>query len=266
MSERMLAHQRLINFTMLVATAIVVARTALLAVSEPYPWMSEAGELMYDASLAFATAWLFQWLVISRPAQSERNALNSILAPKVDRLIYVGLSLADVVASAAGRPHGSFRVDAQEIAKICHKASPSDDAPGWASSWSAVLQHFGNQAQRARTSLSPLYARLEPDLLEALAAEEDAMESMLQLLRLSDAHDADNLSRLADPMTRWLTSIDMLCAVRRDSVAPTRDLPKTTPLEKGRVNLPMDEVVRQLAEIKTWIKEFDGDDRAAKPS
>jgi hypothetical protein len=71
------------------------------------------------------------------------------------------------------------------------------------------LVALADQVQHSVATESAIYARLEPDLLKALATEEDEMESMLQLLRLSDAHDADDLSRLADPMTRWLTGIDM---------------------------------------------------------
>jgi hypothetical protein len=55
-SDHLVLHQRIVNGSALVAALLVVARTALLGVTEPLPWMSELREVVYDFGLAWVTA------------------------------------------------------------------------------------------------------------------------------------------------------------------------------------------------------------------
>lgn len=47
------------------AFALALGRTIGLAWPEPLPWMAEAGEFVYDASLAFLVGFVLHLLVVA---------------------------------------------------------------------------------------------------------------------------------------------------------------------------------------------------------
>jgi hypothetical protein len=56
--------------------------------------MAEVGEVFYDLSIAWFTAWAFQLLVIVVPAERERKRFNALMAPRIDRFIALGMDWA----------------------------------------------------------------------------------------------------------------------------------------------------------------------------
>lgn len=255
MSNWLVRHQRLVNVSGATAAAIALARTAFLGWPEPYPWMSEAGELLYDLGLAWAAAWAFQLLVIVLPAERERTRFNALIAPRVDRLIEIGMELTEAVAKQAGEtPLAHFAFDAETLQKVCGSVSVDDEVPGWKGTWGSLLRHWGSLSTSARDDLRPFYMRMTPELLEALREEELAMDAVRRMERFARAFDAPDMSRLEGPLFDWLTSIDMLSEERKKSLAPELPLPEHSGLDAAGIKIPMDDFIRQREEFRSSLE------------
>ena len=83
------------------------------------------------------------------------------------------------------------------------------------------------------------------------------MDQVLRMERFGRAAGIQTMSRLEDPLSRWLTSIDIVREFRLRRIAPARPLPKLSALEEGQVHVPIDEVVRQFEEMKQWGEGTD---------
>jgi hypothetical protein len=251
-------HQRLVNGS---AGAAVMAgsRTALLAVPEPLPWMAELGEVFYDLSLAWVTAWAFQFLVIVLPAERERRRFQELVAPRLDRLIVLGMDLNDAIYAKAKAPiEGDFSVDAALIKSVCRSTALSDDMPNWLGEWGIVLRHLGGLADKFRASLRPFYAKLPADVLEALDQEELAMDELMRMERFCRVTEAPDMSRLEGSVFRWLSSLHMLHSIRTSAVAPSVAAPKRSQLSHGSVKVPLDDFIRQHEGLKEFLKRDGG--------
>jgi hypothetical protein len=248
-------HQRLVNGSAGVAAVMAGSRTALLAVPEPLPWMAELGEVCYDLSLAWVTAWAFQLLVIVLPAERERKRFQDLVAPRIDRLIVLGMDLSDAIYAKAKAPvEGNFSVDAALVKSVCQTTALSDDMPNWLGDWGTVLRHLGGLADKFRASLRPFYAKLPADVLEALDQEELAMDELMRMERFSRVTEAPDMSRLESSVFRWLSSLHMLHSIRTSAFAPNVAAPKRSPLNQGSIKVPMDDFIRQHEDFKEFLK------------
>ena len=255
MSNWLVQHQRLVNASGAIAALIALARTVLLAWPEPYRWMSETGELVYDLGIAWATAWAFQLLVVVLPAERERERFNALIAPRVDRLIGIGMELAEAVAKQAGKsPSVQFALDAGALKEACGAVSVHDEVPGWDGAWGSTLRHWGSLSASARDALRPFYTRLTPEVLEALREEELAMDEILRMERFARAFDAPDMSRLEGPLFKWLTSIHMLVEERKKSLARELPLPEHSTLDSARTKVPLDDFIRQHEDFKRSLE------------
>lgn len=254
MSNWLVRHQRLLNASGAIAALVTIARTVLLAWPEPYRWMAEVGELLYDLGLAWAAAWAFQLLVVVLPAERERGRFNELIAPRLDRLIGIGMEMAEAVAKQAGTPPlAHFAVDASSLKKTCGETSLHDGVPGWQGEWGSILRHWGSLSASARDALRPFYTRLTPEVLEALWEEELAMAEILRMERFARAFDAPDMSRLESPLFKWLTSIDMLVEERKTSIARDLPTPKRSALDAGTM-VPMDDFIGQHEQFKRSLE------------
>lgn len=255
MSNWLVRHQRLVNASGAIAASFALARTVLLAWPEPYPWMFEAGELFYDLGLAWAAAWAFQFLVVILPAERERERFNALIAPRVDRLVVVGVELSTAIAKQAGKsPSVQFVLDVEALKDVCGTAGVQDEVSGWDGSWGSILRHWGSLAERSREALRPFYTRLIPEVLEALREEELAMEEILRMERFARTFDAPDMSRLEGPLFKWLTSIEMLVDERRKSLAPELPLPEQSALDTATIKVPLDDFIRQHEDFKKSLE------------
>lgn len=217
--------------------------------------MSEVGDLANDLGIAWATAWAFQFLVIVMPAERERTQFDALIAPRVDRLIGLGMEMVTMVDSQCGRPlRAEFAVDLADVKAVCDTVSLNDEAPGWNGSWGIVLQHLGSRAESVRATLRPFYGRLTPELLEALEQEDLAMDEILRMERFGRAFDAPNMARLEGGLSRWLTSIHMLVTLRSSSLAPELPVPEQSAVNTDVVKVPMDSFIRQHEEFKKSLE------------
>lgn len=252
-------HEKTINILGVISVLVAVGRTFGLQWTEPLPWMSEAGELAYDASLAWATAWAFQLLVIVVPAEKERRRFDNIVAPRLDALIDLGLDLEaslEKKASKDGQSRAGLAVDVEVIAKACHLASLSEEASGWDLTWGELLEHIGDQAEDARSALRPFYPRFSLDVLEALEAEEVAMKHLLTAARVAPATHAGAMKRIATEVFVWLSSVHMILAVREQAVATWRPVPHKQPVVEGYVRTPLDKFLTERTSINEALVEF----------
>jgi hypothetical protein len=153
-------------------------------------------------------------------------------------------------------PIGStFSVDREAIGTVCKSVSLRDETPGWMGDWGTVLRHLGARAEGCRADMRPFYARLTAELLTAFEQEELAMDEILRLERFSRAFDAPDLSRLEDALFRWLTSVHMLYSLRSGAIAPDIETPQPSPLDSGKVHIPMADLIRQHEELKKLLEE-----------
>lgn len=256
MSNWLVRHQRFVNISAGAAALVVVIRTALLSVPEPLPWMAEWGALLYDLCLAWATAWAFQFLVIVAPLERQRAEFEKLIAPRVDRLIALGMELNDAVRLEAEVPSpGDFDLDAAVVSKVCTEVYLESEVPGWDGTWERVLRHLDQNAQRVRSNLRPFYSQLTPVLLEALEEEESSMETIRREISLIKTFRSDDLKRLDSPVFKWLTSISMLRTIRSTSLAPNVPMPKRSALNSGRILVPFDDFISQYDEFMKSVHD-----------
>jgi hypothetical protein len=217
--------------------------------------MSEAGELVYDLGLAWAAAWAFQLLVVVLPAERERERFNALIAPRVDRLIKIGMELAEAVAKQSGKtPSKQFSLDAEALKETCRAARLNDKVPGWDGAWGSIFRHWGGLSSSASDALRPFYMRLTPELLEALKEEELAMDEILRMERFARAFDAPDMSRLEGALFKWLTSIDMLVEERNSTLARELPLPEYSAIDAAMIKVPMDDFIRQHEDFKRSLE------------
>lgn len=269
MSEWVIRHQRLVNVSAIVAGVVVVARTVGLFWSEPWFWMAEAGELAYDIGLAWLTAWAFQLLVIVIPAERERRHLEQPVARRVNRLIDVGMRLEEAITRQLGKtPKPKFTFDSADLQAVCESTPLTGEVPGWFGDWGTLLDSIAAAAERNRGALRPFYPRLSPDLITALEEEDLAMEALartIEFLRIQMHHPPaggapSSMKRLTDPLSKWLTSIDMLVTVRASSLARELPLPERTAASSaGSFRIPMEQYPR-------WQEHLGHDYEQESPS
>ena len=253
-SEWLVRHQRLVNGSAGVAAAIASLRTAALAVPEPLPWMAEVGEVFYDLSLAWVTAWAFQLLVLVLPAEKERKRFEELVAPRIDRLIALGLELSDAIHLQAEEPvRQPFSVDEGIVRSVCQSTNLGADMPNWLGTWEIVLRHLGTLAEKYRASLRPFFGKLPADILEALDQEELAMDEILRMARFNRAFEHESMSDLEESIFRWLTSLHMLHSIRSRAFATSVDVPRHSAIDRSGVKVPMADFILQHEDRKKFL-------------
>ncbi len=139
---------------------LAVVRLALTSVPEPLPWLSEAGELIYDLALAFLAGWIFHLLVVVVPEAHRKARLDSIVAGRIDFLIRAGFTLAKPLARAANVDPDVFPLPPEAMERACARIRPSDPPRGWAGDWHGLIRHLERITDVQRLAIKPFYARL----------------------------------------------------------------------------------------------------------
>lgn len=217
---------RVLNVVAAGCLVLAVARLALTSVPEPLPWLSEAGELIYDLSLAFLTGWIFHLLVIVAPEADRRARLDSIVAGRIDFLIRAGFTLAKPLARAANVDLENFPPPPEAIDRACARIRPSDSPRGWAGDWHGLIRHLERITDVQRLAIKPFYARLGEDILKLLDAEELEFTHLRRVNASSSRFDLEDLSALAEWISRWLETVDALRTYRAEHLAPGVDVPR----------------------------------------
>jgi len=205
-------HQRVINISMGVSVSVVLGRTVLLAVPEVVPFGAEVGALLYDAGLAYATAWLFQWLVIVRPERARRASLNAVIGQRVDAVVNPCRSLVSALRRATGRPDIEWPPTEAEMQSMCAEVDVSQPPfkHGF-ENWWVYLRMIQHRRMVAEKALEPYYDRMDEELLVLDNNERDTglllASLMLPALRVDETLD---LNDFAADLWVWVQAIDAL--------------------------------------------------------
>lgn len=226
-------HRTVINWIGWFSATCVTVRTAFLGVEEVVPLGAELGELLYDAGLAYLTAWLFHQLVIVLPEAIRADRLARVLAPRVDALIELGYQIAEGVNRTAGVDSAAFPPDLGTAKRAVEKAAPDSSFPGWGDNWSGVLLHITRRAEDARRGLKPFYPVLDQTLLEVLESEEREAEKLAFALRAGKILRREHLRDLASPLHGWLAALDQLLNMRRSTLAAEVQVPRMRPKDNS---------------------------------
>lgn len=168
---------------MLAAVTIVVVRTSFLGVPEIVRFGEEVGSVLYDASLAYATAWLFQLLVIVRPDRARRIRSNRVVAPRIFDLVRPARQLVHHLSTTARRQDVTWPPTQQQLTELCSKIDTTKPPREvLTNSWWTYLEYIQRMRQEAQLRLEPYYDRIDEDLLELLNTEREA-GSMLRQFR-----------------------------------------------------------------------------------
>jgi hypothetical protein len=195
--------------------------------------------LLYDASLAYATAWFFQLLVISIPDGRRRRSLEAIVAPRVDGVTTMCMQLVNEVGRIGPAGGARFPLPPAEVESSLHMINPMDATPNWDLNWLELVRHLLNQSNVARAAVRPFYPRLSEELLILLEAEEEAARIIDANHRFLQRSLDDNLDRLTKPMIRWMECTEGLRQHRRSILTPSLPIPIPEPDSK-MITIPIE--------------------------
>lgn len=245
-----------INLLMVTAVVYVALHTWLSQTPERFAYGSEFGDVAYDACLAYATAWLFQWLVIARPAKRQRQRLDELIAPRIDHLIEQGIELATVIRAQHGLDP-AFPIARSEIVSACATANPGDKAPGWVADWHEMIDDLSGFAAIQRSALKPFYSNLDHSLFTLLELEEARSDLLARVGRASAQIKWNDMTKFAEPAAGWLEAVESLRQYRIKHLAPGRAVPEPDPRRSDHKRAPIAQLGKMRAEIDELVRSFD---------
>ncbi|MEU0093872.1 hypothetical protein [Kribbella sp. NPDC006257] len=248
-----------INVLLGAAVVFVVLRTWLLHTPEVFSYGSEISEVVYDACLAYATAWLFQWLVIVRPEGRERERLHEVIAPRIDHVVKLGIELGSVIRTQGGLAP-AFPVPRPEVESILTATNPRDDAPGWLADWHQVLDELSAEAAVQRSALKPFYAKLDHRLLTLLELEEARMALLARVGRASAVVTWESMERFVAPVADWLDAAEALRQYRITDLAPKRPTPELDSSRFEFQRVPISEMAKMRRDIDELVGGLTDED------
>lgn len=252
-------HSTGINVLMVVAVLFVGLRTWLLHTPEIFGYGAEIGEVVYDACIAYATAWLFQWLVIVRPEQRRRERLHELIAPRIDHIIELGIELGAAIRAQGGR-QPTFPIDSTEVVATLAVIDPREEAPGWSADWHHLIADLAESAAIERSALKPFYAQLDHMVLPLLEHEESRMAVLARTGRASAEIEWERMHALATPVVDWLDAVEALRQHRSSHLAPKRPVPIANPKRSDFQRVPIDQLGHMRREIERLAGIARGDE------
>lgn len=201
-------HQKLINLSMKVAVSIAILRMCLLAVPEVVPFGAELGELLYDVSLAFTTAWLFQWLVIIRPERTRRLEANRMLLPRVDALVSPAIELVLALQRTTGRDIVGWP-DKSDFLEMCAEINGQRPLKRFlaASSWWPYLEFIQRRRAEAQRGLEPFYDRMDLELAHVLGRERESGLMLSQCEHGYARPSGEDVRIFAEDLYGWISAV-----------------------------------------------------------
>ena len=191
--------------SMVAAVAVVVVRTSLLGVPEIVPFGEEVGSVLNDVSIAYATAWLFQLLVIVRPGTERQLRSNRLIAPRVFDLVRPARQLVHHLSTTAARSDVAWPPTQQQLKEMCCAIDAKKPPRQFlADNWWTYLAYTQRMRHEAQLRLEPYYDRIDEDLLELMNAEREA-GLMLRQFRSGMPRPANlTLEVWAEDFYKWI--------------------------------------------------------------
>lgn len=206
----LLSRHKNLNWAALGCLVVAATRQALTVVPEPLPFMAASGELLYNLMLAVVAGWLFHLVVVVIPEDQEKRRLNEVAAVRVDSLLRHGYTLARPLARAARIHPNTWPMSEEDVTRACTKVqSPDASPPSWAGTWDGLLRYLFRVTEVQRSTLRPLYGRLEADLIRILDAEELAFTHVNHFSK-RDSLAGKQFTAYAPYMWAWLNAMEDL--------------------------------------------------------
>lgn len=206
----LLSRHKALNRAAFGCLAVATTRQALTVVPEPLPFMAVSGELLYDLMLAVVAGWLFHFVVVVIPEDQNKRRLDEVAAVRVDNLLRQGYSLARPLARAARVHPNTWPLREEDVLQACAKVGTAEASPpGWAGTWDGLLRHLYRITEIQRTTLRPLYGRLDIELVRLLDAEELAYTHVNHFAK-RDSIAGSRFTAYAPYMSTWLAAIEDL--------------------------------------------------------
>lgn len=206
----LLSRHKHLNWAALGCLAVAAIRQALTVVPEPLPLMAASGELLYDLMLAVVAGWLFHFVVVVIPEDQEKRRVDEVAAVRVDNLLRHGYVLARPLARAARIHPNTWPLDEEDVERACRRVqTPKASPPGWAGTWDDLLQHLLRVTEVQRSTLRPLYGRLEIHLVRILDTEELAFTHLNHFSKPGSI-TGKQFTAYAPYMWAWLNAIEDL--------------------------------------------------------
>jgi len=168
---------RLINVVAALAAIVIGLRTILLDVPQVFPGGAKIGAVAYDLSLAYLGAWIFNYLVIVLPRQSDRRLIFRRCDPLIAQYATSArAALAPMFQEANENPEPQ-QPDAAALHRVCGKINPNDQAPlivgGSPGSpvygnWISWLKFQMVRAEARRASLDPYFPYLDAEAVSLI--------------------------------------------------------------------------------------------------
>jgi hypothetical protein len=166
---------KLLDLLALMAIAVLVLRTIFVDNHDFVPrWVARSGELVYELSLAFLGAWIFNLLVIVIPRRRDKWDIYTVTGARVAQ---IGASAQTIIASVSSHlnidapiePDREFvrrcfaKIDPNGPSKVLHPMPPYGHAP-----W---LDYFYSEVSRMTEhvrSLEPVMTYYGADVISLI--------------------------------------------------------------------------------------------------
>ena len=222
----LLSRHKKLNWAAFACLVVAGTRQALTVVPEPLPLMAVSGELLYDLMLAVVAGWLFHFVVVVVPEDRERRRLDEVAAVRVDNLLRHGYTLARPLARAARIHPNTWPLSEEDVMRACAKVqTPDVSPPGWAGTWDGVLRYLLRVTEVQRSTLRPLYGRLDIDLVRILDAEELAFTHVNHFSK-PNSIAGKQFTAYAPYMWAWLNAIEGLRSYRETEMQTSEAVPR----------------------------------------
>lgn len=222
----LLSRHKNLNWAACGCLVVAAIRQVLTVVPEPLPLMAVSGELLYDLMLAVVAGWLFHFVVVVAPEDREKRRLDEVAAVRVDNLLRHGHTLARPLARAARIHPNKWPLSEENVMRACVKVRiPTASPPGRAGSWDDLLRYLLRVTEVQRSTLRPLYGRLEIELVRILDAEELAFTHVNHFAK-PNSIAGKQFTAYAPYLSAWLDAIEVLRSYRETEMQSSEAVPR----------------------------------------
>ena len=188
--------------------------------------MAATGELLYDLMLAIVAGWIFHFVVVVIPEDQERRQLDEVAAIRVDNMLRHGYTLARPLARVARLHPYKWPLTEKEVEHACAKAqTPEAAPPGWGGTWNSLLRYLHRVTEVQRSTLRPLYGRLDVELVRLLDAEELAFTHVHHFAK-RDSLGGSQFTAYAPYLSAWMATIEDLRNYREAEMYTITSIPR----------------------------------------
>ena len=221
---------RLVDLIGVIALVDMAARTVLLDVEEVVPHGADIGELLYDLSLAYVGAWIFNHLVVVRPRRESLRRIYEVERRNLDAIAGSGDAVIGLLARAAGMPASDEVPTLEQVRAMC-SAIPANGEDGerlirWGpphdyATWLQSLHALSRRALGYHDRVVGAYGLMDVPLVALLrAAAESSFHQQVAFAEAAPLQANASLGHLAEPIYQYWWHCQSVRIFLRESVDP----------------------------------------------